>query len=406
MIEIRNQPAPLPGAMANDSNEPNEPAAHEVAAAHPDAGAVAGTDPLARFGATHGFHPDVALYTRQAGNAQQATKAAPPTPPQVYDISKLKPDEVEAMKNSADPATRKLGITIANAQASYGDFTKSGATILVMTSHGNGGEPVMVVTGPKFNPAEKARVITFYHGDNATVADPVGSKAGLNTRIRDAVTKQPQTVFVLPEAVRLDGKPWKDGVDSPEAHDHNDYEASWKKVNSQAETTDEALKARGIAKDKVGTEIVAVHSRGGSVIARLMDKDAKGQLLRANRLELYDSLYGSQSAAAAWGKTKNGKAVGSVIYYHGTNDAGAENVIARTFRDKFVKIDMGEKLIGVPDNKIYKDADGNKIPRNYEWKDKDGHRHVREDFVRDFHESAHYKTTGIFLGRDPGLNAI
>ena len=401
MIEIRNQPAPLPGTMPNESSEPATPAA---ASAEPVSGSVAGTDPLAKFGAMHGLHPGVALYTRQAGNAQQTAKATAPMPPEVYDVKEVRQDVIDGMKNSPDAATRKLGVTIENAQASYGDFIKKGAKILVLTSQGNGGQPVMVVTGPKFNPAEKARVITFYHGDNATVADPIGSKAGINTRIRDAVTKQPQTVFVLPEAIRTDGKPW--GVDSPENRDQNDYPASWSQVRSQAETTDEALRARGIGKDMVGTEIVAVHSKGGSVIDRLMDKDGKGRLLRANRLELYDSLYGSQDAVAAWGRTKNGKAASSVIYYHGTNDAGVDRVIANTFRDKYVKIDMGEKLIGVPENRIYKDAGGNTYPRDYEWTDKAGKKHVRHDYVRDFHESAHYKTTGIFLGRDPGLNAI
>jgi hypothetical protein len=403
MIEIRNQPAPLPGVTTNESSEPAAPA---VALAQPEAGSGSGTDPLAKFGAMHGFHPGVALYTKQAGSAQQNAKAAPPMPPEVYDISKVKQDVIDGMKNSPDAATRKLGVTIENAQASYGDFLKKekGAKILVLTSAGNGGQPVMVVTGPKFNAAEKARVITFYHGDNATVADPIGSKAGINTRIRDAVTKEPQTVFVLPEAIRTDGKPW--GVDSAENRNQNDYSASWSEVRSQAQTTDEALRARGIGKDMVGRETVAVHSKGGSVIESLMNKDDKGRLLRADRLELYDSLYGSQGSVAQWGKTKNGKAAGAVIYYRGTNEPGRDQVIANAFGNRFVKIEMGGRLLGVPENKIYHDADGNTYPRDYPWTDNAGKKHVRHDYVRDFHESPHYKTTGIFLGRDPGLNAI
>ena len=402
MIEIRNQPALPPGAIAHDSTDI---APHEGASAPLDVALTSKADPLAKFEATNGLHPGVALYTRQAGTGGAQQKKAPdPMPQEVYDISEVKQDVIDGMKNSPDAATRKLGLTIENAQASYRDFTKGGGKILVMTSQGNGGQPVMVVTGPKFNPKEKARVITFYHGDNATVADPIGSKAGINTRIRDTVDKQPQTVFVLPEALRTDGKPW--GVDSPQNHDSNDYSASWSNVKSQAQTTDEALRARGISKDMVGKEIVAVHSKGGSVIDRLMDKDSKGRLLRADQLELYDSLYGSQDAVAQWAGTKNGKAAKSVIYYHGTNDAGVDAVIARTFRDRYVKIEMGGRLIGVPENKIYKDPAGNTYPRDYEWKDEAGKKHIRHDYVRDFHESPHYKTTGIFLGREPGLNAI
>lgn len=402
MIEIRNQPAPLPGGLPNEAGEPDAPA---LAAAQPDA-AAPGADPLARFGALHGFHPGVALYTRQAGAAQQAAKARDPMPPEVYDIAEVKRDVIDGMKNSPDAATRKLGVTIENAQASYGDFLKKekGSRILVLTSEGNGGQPVMVVTGPKFNAAEKARVITFYHGDNATVADPIGSKAGINTRIRDAVTKDPQTVFVLPEAIRSDGKPW--GVDSAENRNRNDYSASWSHVRSQAQTTDEALRARGIGKDMVGKEIVAVHSKGGSVIDHLMDKDGKGRLLRADRLELYDSLYGSQYAVAKWGKTRNGKEADSVIYYRGTNDAGRHQVIEKAFGDRFAKVEMSGKLVGVPENRIYRDADGRTYPRDYTWYDKAGNKHVRHDYVRDFHEDPHYKTTGIFLGRNPGLNVI
>jgi len=78
-------------------------------------------------------------------------------------------------------------------------------------------------------------------------------------------------------------------------------------VKSQADTTDAALKAAGIT--KVEKETVSVHSRGGEVIQKLMHDDPSGRSLRADRLELHDSLYGSQGAVAAWGHTDNGKRV-------------------------------------------------------------------------------------------------
>ncbi len=68
-------------------------------------------------------------------------------------------------------------------------------------------------------------------------------------------------------------------------------------MKSQAETTDLALAAAGLSKAKIEKETVSVHSRGGNVIQNMMEKDdGSGRKLRADRLELHDSLYGSQDA--------------------------------------------------------------------------------------------------------------
>lgn len=405
MLEIRPS-SPIPPTIADA--EPAAPAAPALDTTAPSGKHA--PDPLARFGALNGFHAGVALYSAKCAVPRTATAGGAP----VYDVGRVTPAQIDAMKNSGDPATRKIGITIENAKVAYADLlpkpdgkldaSKPAAKILVTTSAGNGGEPVMVLTGPKFNDCQPARVITFYHGDNATVADPVGSKAGLNTRIRGAFDKDPQTVFVLPEAKRLDGKVWQPGTDSPEARDTNDYKADWGHVKSQSQTTDDALKARGIT--QVSTEIVAAHSRGGEAIAHAITHDRSGKGLRANRLELYDSLYGSQYQVANWARTANGKAVGSVIFYRGGNHGNAGSPIAGAFHDRFVKIDVNGKLVGVPPNTPYTDANGHTIRRDYWTEHRDGTKTVRHDVVRDFHEDPHYKTTGIFLGRNPGLNAI
>jgi hypothetical protein len=68
---------------------------------------------------------------------------------------------------------------------------------------------------------------------------------------------------------------------------------------------------------------------------------------RANRLELLDSLYGSQGAVAQWGRTDNGKHVSKVIYVHGTNGGvkgdGRDREIAKTFKDKYIPIDISHQ---------------------------------------------------------------
>lgn len=349
---------------------------------------VSGTDPLAQFGSMNGFHPQVqAVAYSSPGGGSGGTKAAA-----VYDVAKTPQAEIDRLKRSADPVERKIGTIIENAKVAYGDLLAKGARIVVTTSQGNGGDPVLTLTGPKFNPKLPAHVHTHYHGDNATVADPIGSKAGTNVRIREAVARDPQMVFVLPESREATKQPSKiahQAVDTPSSN--SKYYASWQHVASQAQTTDDALKAAGVT--KVGHEVVSVHSRGGSVISRLMDQDPSGKLLRANRLEMYDSLYGSQWDVAKWAKTPNGKAVERVIYYHGTNDAGAEAPVKQAFRDKFTQINAVTPKNEDAVNPIYRDAQGNTFMRP-DWK---GRMHP----VRIFEADAHYRTTGQYLGTEP-----
>jgi hypothetical protein len=314
-------------------------------------------------------------------------------PGTAYDVAKVTQSEIDALKGSRDDATRRLGRTIENAKTAYGDLIAKGGRIVVTTSAGNGGQPVLVAMGPGFDPKLPARVHTHYHGDNATVADPVGSKAGTNARIREVLARNPQTVFVLPEAKRRDGgSAWQ--VDSPQHNTH--YKASWAHVRSQVQTTEDALDAAGVT--HIGKEIVSVHSRGGEVIQQLMANDKSGRGLRADRLEIHDSLYGSQYAVAQWGATANGKAAGRVIYYHGTNVAGRHAVIENAFKGRFTKVEMGaQKPLDETTNPVVRGPSGETLRRTESWVDKEGNKHVSRPLVRQFHENPHYRTTGQFL---------
>jgi hypothetical protein len=349
-----------------------------------------GADALALFGAPHDLHPLAQQQQHQAlaqGGANTAGAQAhgckvADAATRVYDARQTSQADIDALKKSCDPAQQRLGHTIENAKASYGDLLDKGAKIVVTLNAGNGGQPVMTLMGPGFDSKLPARIHTHYHGDNATVADPVGSKAGQNSRIRETVARDPQTVFVLPECESATPT-----VDSPT--NDNAYKADWGNVKSQAQTTDDALKAAGIT--KVGRETVSVHSRGGEVIQKLMHDDPSGQSLRASRLELHDCLYGSQDAVVAWGHTDNGKHVDKVIYVHGTNEEGRDEEIAKTFKGSYIRIDIAHQ----------RPLDDKNNPVVYDGKDakRDDHIHSKKghEGVRQFNPNAHYQTTGRFM---------
>jgi len=357
-----------------------------------------GGDTLALLTASHDLHPlaqqqQVAYFgTGGTGHAAGTTaaphKLVPDAATRTYDVATTSQADIDALKNSPDPKQQRLGHTIENAKASYGDLLDNHVKIAAALNAGNGGEPVLTITSEDFNYTKPTRVHTHYHGDNATVGDPVGSKAGQNSRIRETLARDPQMVFVLPEC--SNATPTADGPKND-----NYYHADWGNVKSQAETTDLALKAAGAYTKNVVQETVSVHSRGGEVIQKLMEHDPSGKSLRADRLELHDSLYGSQGAVAQWGRTDNGKHVGHVIYVHGSNGGvkgdGRDREIAKTFKDKYIAIDIShQKPLNDQNNPVV--YDGKDAKRDDHIHGPNGHEGVRR-----FHPDVHYQTTGRFL---------
>lgn len=321
----------------------------------------------------------------------QKTRDVDGEPGPKFDVSKTPQAEIDRLKKSTNSSERRLGATIERARVAYADLIAAKGSVVVTTSAGNGGEPVVIVTGPKFDPKEPARVHTHYHGDNATAADGPGSKAGTNARIREAIARNPQAVFVLPESLERSGQTQR----SDSASKDTFYKASWTNAKSQAQTTDDALATIGV--DKVSKEIVSFHSRGGEALHEIM-KDKSGNGLRADRVEMHDSLYGSQYDAAAWAKTDNGKAVARVIFYHGTNNAKAHAPVEQAFGRRFTKVEMGtQAALDDKTNPVHRDADGKTHTRNRDWKDDQGVKHVNRPTVRQFDPDPHYRTTGQFL---------
>jgi hypothetical protein len=232
-----------------------------------------------------------------------------------YDVGSISQGQLSQLAHSSNAGERLLGTTIANARRNYAQQLQMGARITATTSPGNGGYPVLTVTGPHFDPNRPARVTTLYHGDRATVADPVGRPGNINERIAQTQRSDPQMVFVLPEA-----KNARQGS----------YSANWSNVSSQVRTTADALRAAGVR--SVDRSLVATHSRGGDAISYIMSRHPDGSGLRADGLQILDSLYGSENAIARWARTPNGQRARNVTYYHGSNKPGRDRVLANAFR--------------------------------------------------------------------------
>ena len=351
-----------------------------------------GADPLAQFSANHGLHPQVQAFAYATPNGAGGGGAQ--GAPAVYDVKNTDAATIAALKASPDDATARLGRTIENAKIAYADLIAKGAKISVTTSAGNGGQPVLTIKAPGFKDDQPAHVHTHYHGDNATVADPIGSKAGTYARMRDVMARNPQTVFVLPESTSYGKNPQV--PDTPQGD--TKYSASWTHVKSQAQTTDDALRAAKIT--DVGSQVVSVHSKGGSAITAIMKADPSGNGLRCDRLELLDSLYGSQADVAAWARTANGKAAQNVTYVHGDVQAGRHAVIEKAFGKRFdlIEVYRDAPKLDQNNNPDLKDRGGNTHKR---WVPTDDKGHGKWVTVGNMDTRGHYRAVGQFLDLPP-----
>jgi hypothetical protein len=413
----------------------------------PQAHAATSQDPVAAFAANNGLHPDVAKYADPKKNADgralpleakkdKAPLNSPPAgkcqaPDPSYDVSKVTDAQIKDLRQCGH---KRLADTIVNAKTSYADLLamKPPVTIRVVTSAGNGGEPVMVVTGPKFKPDADVHVHTHYHGDNATVADPLGSKAGTYARIRDTVLKEDtQAMFVLPEAANSPSK-----VDSP---DHSaSYHVSWSNVKDQVQTVDDALAAAKVDKKAVTERVVSAHSGGGMALNNLINADAKGGTrLQADRLELYDCLYHfnrkigekevdgkkvpifdqppewwTDARLAAWSKTPNGQAVKQVTFFSAGSDDGSgsrSGQLAKSFpadangTARFKLVDMSKEpplfdKNGKTDpavDPVARDANNNTVAQKVLVRKQD------DPVAHNYRPDNHYRTVGQHLGERP-----
>jgi hypothetical protein len=197
----------------------------------------------------------------------------PAAPARTIDVGSITASELAKIKQSS-PA---LGRTIEEAKKTYGDFLSRTppARLTVTTSPGNAPGPVLTLVPPGFDPARPATVHTHFHGDLTSVAAANGSHTG---NIKEQLTKDPQRVFVLPEA---QGNVGSTGT-------------NWGNVKDQAGTVRDALAGAGISGDGA-THVVSAHSAGGRALAAAMTNGT----LKADQLVLLDCLYEGNSGPGA-----------------------------------------------------------------------------------------------------------
>jgi hypothetical protein len=306
---------------------------------------------------------------------------APPTPVSPrYDVATVDEATLERLGASSDLKDRALSALIREARLSYADYLLRGAHVTVLTSSGNGGFPVLVLTGPGFDPRQPADVHTHYHGFVASVTDRLGDPHRAQLTMRERQAENPQLVFVLPEcrnAVRpaLPQTPSRSSLDANDDRAYLQalagvvdrapqetpyYKTDWNNVSSQAKTTEDALAAAGIT--RVARRTVSAHSGGGTAIALAMQADLAGDPaggVRADRLELLDCFYDSEKTIAKWASTPAATSVAHVVYVHASNTQ-TDAFVAAAFKERYERVESKP----VADNPIAKNPDGTPIKVN------------------------------------------
>lgn len=217
--------------------------------------------------------------------------------------------------------------TVERARSAYARLLDMGARVLVARVGSNGGCPAVLLVPPGFQPASPHRVHVHFHGWNSSAAEPEGHPAGVSKAIARRFDRDARTVYVLPECenIPLNARPVWAGVQSVTV------ETSWANVESTSGTADELLAmAFGAAPRASSVEhVLSAHSGGGRALGYAMQRRPRGDGLRADRVELYDCLYGApygalsaRQALKAWLRTPSGTAVRAVAYFEGNGGNG------------------------------------------------------------------------------------
>jgi hypothetical protein len=313
---------PASSGSTTDVPDPDTSAESDASTAQNTAGATVSTAAL------------TADQAAQAQRIQDQTSSSLPLsseqPAYSYDLSTMTPDKIDEVRKT-DPA---LASTIERAQVAYADYLDPNnavngvaGKVVVTTSEGNGGKPVVVLVPPGFDPSQPAHVQTHFHGDSGTVTDEKGN-GGVAGRAEalQGVGVQPsgdppqdppgvdrQRVFVLPEC--------KNAVP---CYGSASNSCDWSNVKNEAETTNTALTQAGVSNVATDGYIVSAHSGGGHGIMQAMKGDnANPGSFRCDHLELVDCIHynpsdtGIETTIQDWAKKHPGE-VKSVFAVHGT----------------------------------------------------------------------------------------
>ena len=172
------------------------------------------------------------------------------------------------------PSPGDLPSTLDQATRTWADVPALRVTVI--TSPANGDAPVLVLVPPGFDPARPATIHTHFHGDMTSVAAPRGPHT---LAIREHLAKDPQRLWVLPEARRNVGS----------------HRTNWNNVKDHAATVRDALAAVGLSPVSGSRSVVSAHSSGGRALAAAMTSGT----LQADQLVLLDCLYEHVGGAGA-----------------------------------------------------------------------------------------------------------
>jgi hypothetical protein len=195
---------------------------------------------------------------------------------------------IQQLKSSDDPELIRYAEVIERAVANpiYTDWVSSAEPpcIVLTTSEGNGGEPVLVLVPPDYDPSVARPVHTHYHGIGSPVAAEPDSAE--TTRTIDSIwaSTDPDPIFVLPETVSIED----------DAATHGGWRLNGGiNVNKTVEDALSAAAGDGEA-PLISERVVSAHSRGGAALALSVLADPGS--LTADRLLLLDSTMGANMA--------------------------------------------------------------------------------------------------------------
>lgn len=180
------------------------------------------------------------------------------------DLAQVTPGEIAELKQRH----LWLGCTVEQARSTWRAELPA-ARLAVCSSEGNGGEPVLLLAPPRFEPRLPFIVHTHFHGDFTAV----GAPGGVHTlRMRELLEAEPQRLWVLPEAR---GNIGARGTD-------------WGNVRDLRGLVAEALAAVGLHGRSDTRGVVSAHSAGGRALATVLGNGT----LQAHQLVLLDCLFG------------------------------------------------------------------------------------------------------------------
>ncbi|MBF0546566.1 MAG: hypothetical protein HQM08_19120 [Candidatus Riflebacteria bacterium] len=138
---------------------------------------------------------------------------------------------------------------------------------------GNGNRPAAIYLPPTLDPSKPVKLVIFFHGHYWNIGDQF-QKLNVLARLKDLETKNPNTVFVTPQA---DKPPFSYWMKPPEE--------SFAAFSSQA--MKEAARLAGVSSLEISQRIVSAHSGGGLALRTAVQTNQ----FVADKIELLDANY-------------------------------------------------------------------------------------------------------------------